>query len=114
MKVLCCGDRNWDDFQKIYNRLCELPRDTVIIEGEARGADTLSRIAAKQLGMEVHEFTAKWEKHGRAAGMIRNREMLKQVPDLVLAFHSNLTTSKGTRDMVNLAIKNNIPYEVIK
>jgi hypothetical protein len=114
MRVLCCGDRNWTDYNKIYHRLAMLPLDTQVIEGEARGADSLSRIAAQRLGFTVLPFPANWEKYGRAAGPVRNREMLKQLPELVIAFHSNLAQSKGTRDMVTIARKNNIPVEVIK
>ena len=51
-------------------------------------------------------FAADWDKHGKAAGAIRNREMLKKgQPNLVIAFHTALQQSKGTRDMVELAKK---------
>jgi len=113
MKVLVCGDRNWTDEAPIRERLSKLPKDTIILEGGARGADTLARHAAEYLGLKVIEFPADWKKHGRAAGPIRNREMLDQKPDLVVAFHSNLAASKGTADTVREAKKRGIPVEVV-
>lgn len=113
MKVLVCGDRYWSDAFRTELRLKKLPPGTVIIEGEARGADTIARDAALALGFEVRRFPADWKKYGRAAGPIRNREMLDQKPDLVIAFHSDLSKSRGTADTVREAKKRGIPVEVI-
>lgn len=56
------------------------------------------------------EFPALWDKHGRAAGPIRNTQMLDEGrPDLVLAFHRDLSESKGTRNMVEQSVKANLP-----
>jgi hypothetical protein len=74
------------------------------IEGEAKGADSLARDVALELGFKVLSFPADWDKYHRAAGPIRNRQMLTEgKPDLVLAFHQDLTRSKGTKNMVTLA-----------
>ena len=102
MKVLVCGDRNWVDGDIILSWLCKLQDQgfDILIEGEARGADTLARIEAEKLGMNIICCPADWNKYGKAAGMIRNGEMLAQHPDLVLAFHDDIDNSKGTKDMV--------------
>lgn len=112
MKVLVCGDRNWNDPKLIKLRLKKLSRNTIIIHGAARGADTLAGIAAKELGMEVIEFPAKWNIYGIAAGPIRNQQMLEQNPDLVIAFHDDIDSSKGTKDMMNRAKRKGIPTEL--
>jgi len=114
VRVLACGDRNWSDAAKIRERLARLPGDTVIVHGAARGADTLAGLVANRLKLVVEAFPADWERYGRAAGPIRNREMLDTRPDLVIAFHSNLAESKGTRDCVNEAKRRHIPVEVIQ
>lgn len=113
MKVLISGSRDWLDEELILERLSKLPKDTVIIEGGARGADRLSKVVAERLGLEVVEFPADWEKYGKAAGPIRNRRMLSESPDLVIAFHEDLSKSRGTRDTVEEARRRGIKVEVI-
>jgi hypothetical protein len=113
MKALICGDRKWTDREKIRSRLSQLPPGSEIIEGGAPGADKLSRFEALKLDMKVTEFPAEWKKYGRAAGPIRNRKMLDEKPDLVIAFHPDLSQSRGTADTVREAKRRGIPVEVI-
>ena len=102
MRVLICGSRNWTDGEAIFAALEALPGVHVVIEGEAPGADSLARDAAYALGIPVLPFPADWEKYGRAAGPIRNQQMLEEgTPDLVLAFP--IGSSPGTWDMVRRA-----------
>ena len=113
MRVLVCGDRNWTDRQRIGVRLATLDPDSdVVIHGGCRGADKLAGQAAKAHNLPVEVYPAEWTRHGRAAGPIRNQQMLDTGIDLVLAFHPDLVTSKGTRNMVLLARKAGIPVEV--
>lgn len=111
MKVLICGSRNWDDELAIATCLSSLPKDTVIIHGGAKGADKLAGHFAKQLGMQVEEYPADWNKYGLSAGPIRNRQMLKEgKPDRVIAFQ--VGKSRGTQHMVDIARRANIPVTV--
>ncbi len=103
IRVLICGDRNWKDRELIQAIIAALDVE-VIIEGEARGADTLAREVAQEYNIPVLAFPAEWSKYGRAAGPIRNKQMLDEGrPDLVVAFHNNITASKGTKDMLQRA-----------
>lgn len=88
---------------------------TEIVHGDAAGADKMCGYVAEKLGYPVHKIPANWSKFGRAAGPIRNREMLKQHPDigLVLAFHDDIEHSKGTKDMITRARAAGIPVNVI-
>ena len=114
MKILCCGDRNWTDRQLIYKVLSQyIDEKPTIIEGGASGADELSREVAKELGLNFIEVPAEWDKHGRSAGPMRNREMLEYKPDLVIAFHDDLSKSKGTKNMVGLAMKAKVLVRII-
>jgi len=113
--VLICGDRHWSDREAVRSWLSKLQDwgyDTVI-EGEARGADIIAREEAENVGMTVHRFPADWSKYDRSAGAIRNRQMLDENPQLVLAFHRNLAASKGTADTVREAKKRNIEVIVV-
>ncbi len=114
MRILFCGDRGWTDTAKISAAFDEY-QPTLVIEGEAKGADRLAREEANRRRIPVLPFRAKWEEYGRAAGPIRNRQMLDEgEPDLVLAFHSDLDSSKGTKNMVYQARKRGIPVIVIE
>jgi YspA, cpYpsA-related SLOG family len=108
MKVLVTGDRNWvdrDTIEKALSWCATIGYDTVI-EGEARGADRISREIAESIGMKVESYPANWDKYHRSAGSIRNQQMLTEgKPDLVIWFHHNLMQSKGTLDMVVRADK---------
>jgi hypothetical protein len=73
----------------------------------------MARKLAERIGWDVIKVPADWTKYGKAAGPIRNQEMLDMDPDLVLAFHSDLDNSKGTKDMVARARKKGVKVIVI-
>lgn len=100
MRLLICGDRNWTDGEIIASILTVL-RPSVLIEGECRGADILARQAAEAYGIPVLKFPARWGESGRAAGMLRNQQMLDEgKPDMIIGFHRAIDSSRGTRDML--------------
>lgn len=114
MKVLICGSRDWSNRDAISREIKKLPLDTLIIHGACAGADQMAGEIAHRFGLQVKEFPADWVKHGKAAGPIRNLQMLDQKPDLVIAFHENLNTSKGTKHTVSEAKKRGIEVRVIE
>jgi len=108
MRVLVCGTRTFTDEKMIRDVLRRLPKGSVIIEGEAKGADSIARKVAEEMGMEVLMFPADWDKYGRGAGVIRNQKMLDEgAPDAVYAFYMDSNDkgkSIGTKDMVRRSI----------
>jgi len=76
------------------NDLINIPTDVTIVSGGARGADTLAENYAKMIGVNTIIFKADWKKYGRAAGMIRNKDIIAQA-DVVVAFWDG--KSKGTK-----------------
>jgi YspA, cpYpsA-related SLOG family len=117
VRLLICGDRRWTNrsaIEREIRRFLNAAGGLVIIEGEAKGADSIAREVADELELTVIPFPADWERYGRAAGPVRNTQMLKEgKPDRVLAFHSNISGSKGTINMVAQARDAGIPVEVI-
>jgi YspA, cpYpsA-related SLOG family len=120
MRVLVCGDRNWTDYDLIVRELNGLgasaPLGHTVIDGMARGADSLGNRAAMALWPRINHmrFPAQWDRYGRGAGPVRNQRMLDEGrPDLVLAFHDDLGHSKGTAHMVRIAKKAGVPVRVI-
>jgi cysteine synthase len=104
-RYLICGGREFEDYalmEKALRALILHPEDAVVIQGAARGADTLAARWAQCNGVPCEAYPANWELHGRAAGPIRNQQMLDEgKPDVVIAFPG----SAGTRDMVMKARK---------
>jgi hypothetical protein len=83
-----------------------LPADIEIISGMAPGVDTVAVDWAVCNWCKWHEFTADWDKYGRAAGPIRNKQMLLEgKPDLVVAFPGG----RGTAGMIKLAKEAGVP-----
>ena len=125
MKILVCGDRKWSDqdtmlrvLRKIREKQDNCKGIVTVIHGAAKGADSMAgKIAnsfAKSHAWRVKPFSANWKKFGNSAGPIRNRQMLKEKPDLVLAFHNNLKKSKGTLDMVQIALETGARVKLYK
>lgn len=118
-RALFTGDRNWTAEAPVRHVLSRLPTGSVVIHGNngnLRGTLGLDRMAgriAAELGFEVIAYPADWRRYGRAAGPIRNARMLHEgQPEIVYAFHDNLSHSRGTRDMVEQAMKAAIPVRV--
>jgi hypothetical protein len=110
MKIIVCGSRyNPEKYKKQINRVFKkLKSNTIIIHGACRGVDQLAGDIATGFQLEVIEYPADWKKYGKAAGPLRNKEMLKENPKYVFAFHDKLYESKGTKNMIELAKKENI------
>ena len=117
MRVLICGDRNWTDSKLIKETIEEITKSlyiNYIIEGEAWGADKLGAKVAQELGIKVIKYPADWKKYGKAAGSIRNRQMLEEgCPTVVLAFHDYIHKSKGTLHMMKIAMEKKVTVRLI-
>lgn len=99
MKVLVFGGREYADRKRMASVLLDL-KPSLVIHGKCRGADTLAGDWAKVRGIPVQEFPADWNKFGRAAGPMRNQQMLDEgQPDVCVGFPGG----KGTLNMANLA-----------
>lgn len=118
MRVLVCGgrtfgvDRHGNILEQAYPLFDALEDileryggQLVVIEGGARGADALAALWAADRGVQHLQFPADWDRHGSAAGSIRNLQMiLEGKPDLVLAAPGG----PGTRNMIKQAKQHDI------
>jgi len=108
--ILVCGGRDYSDHSRLGAVLREhVTRDDVLIEGGARGVDTLARQWAVENGVHVATVNALWDYYGKSAGFLRNTAMRRLRPDLVIAFPGGV----GTAMMVELAAEHDIPVEQI-
>ncbi len=113
LRVLVCGSRHYTNYQKVLEQLKKLDVGFVI-SGGCRGADHLAVKAARACGFPYVEFSADWQKLGKAAGPIRNIAMLKEgKPDFALVFHPDIDNSKGSKHMLLLLEKARVPFILI-
>ena len=98
----------------------------LLLHGGARGADAAIGRAAQQLGWSALVMPAQWQLHGRAAGPIRNRELLEQAVAravahsspgsiasvLVVAFPGGAGTTSLMREASRMASRSPVPISV--
>jgi cysteine synthase len=118
MRVLVCGGRDYSDRAAVARALVPYrpakpatePSDTILILGGATGADAIAEEWADVWGVRKRVFPANWKKHGKAAGPIRNQQMLDEgQPDIVIAFPGG----RGTADMVSRARAKGVEVVVV-
>lgn len=108
MRILVTGSRDWADGWSIASALhgavaewFPIAAPVVVVHGGARGADALADSAARAAGWAVEVHRAKWALYGKAAGHLRNQEMVAAGADLCLAFIHN--GSRGATHCAALA-----------
>ena len=112
-RILVTGSRTWTDWRTITGALIQAHRDLnpdrmpVLVHGCAAGADFLAAQAARKLGWEVEDHPADWSARGKAAGFIRNAEMVALGADVCLAFIRD--GSRGATHCADTAEKAGIP-----
>ena len=100
----------------------------LLLHGGARGADAAIGRAAQQLGWSALVMPAQWQLHGRAAGPIRNRELLEQAiaraeahsspgyqaSVLVVAFPGGTDTASLVQQARRMASRSPVPISVVE
>jgi hypothetical protein len=103
MKVIIAGSRTFSDYKMLVeacDALLQREAEVIVLSGKASGADTLGERYARERGYAVEEHPAEWERHGRKAGYLRNRDMAEAADALIAFWDGNST---GTRMMISLA-----------
>lgn len=108
-RILICGGRDYSDQAMLFGVLdmeAEARPVHRIIQGGARGADELARKWCHSRLCQMENYPADWNKHGKAAGPIRNQQMIDEGrPTKVFAFAGG----RGTADMIRRAEQAGIP-----
>ena len=125
-RIIIAGGRDFNDYETlkcaandIIRYQCEINNDieVEIVSGRARGADRLGERFADEFGYSLAKFPADWDKNGKQAGIIRNRQMAKYATEegycgVLIAFWDG--ESRGTRNMIETAGKFNMEVRVIR
>ena len=128
-RVIIAGGRDFNDKYLLEDNLMEWILDIYlkhmhtnekvsieIISGNASGADRLGEEFAKEHLYELKLFPANWNKYGRAAGPIRNKQMAEYASQsdkgVLFAFWNG--ESKGTKNMISIATNLGLDVHIIK
>lgn len=122
MRALVCGSREWPSLSVeveardwLADRVYALPPGTVVIQGEANGADRWAGKLATRCGLFVARMEVgpqHWKRHGRKAGILRDNAMLDllQPGDLVIV--AQYAESRDTQYTVDEARRRGIEVEL--
>lgn len=112
MRLLISGYRNFYDKEVIGREINKLKNVDVIIHGGCSGVDTVSDEIAREKRIDLEIYRPNWNL-GKIAGPIRNELMITAgKPDYALLFLSK--NSKGTKNMLELVKKYQIPFNCIE
>lgn len=82
-----------------------------VVHGNAAGLDKMAQAWANRMAIDCVAVLAEWDKYGKAAGPVRNEDMLiKHKPKRLIAFPGG----RGTADMVRRAKNRRGEIEVVE
>ena len=110
VKVAIVGGRDFNDYDLVLKALAGYDIKA-IVSGGANGADSLAERYAADYGLPLIVFKPDWKKHGRGAGIVRNKEIVQEA-DEVVAFWDG--KSRGTNSTIGFAEKANKPLKVVR
>lgn len=107
MRIAIGGCRDYEEYREFceFVSMCmeKMEREEVVIlSGHCSGVDLMAERYAAENGITLEIFPANWAKYGRAAGPVRNKQMVERA-DAVIAFWDG--KSKGTASLLQYAKK---------
>ncbi len=116
IKIAVGGCRDFGDIEYIFKCLDEYIKELcdeeiIIISGHCSGVDAAAEKYAELRGIKTLLFPAEWKKYGKAAGPVRNKQIV-EAADAVIAFWDG--KSRGTKSLIDLAKKSGKNLTVFK
>lgn len=118
MKVIVAGSRDvllYYEDGEVYRLItqgmtklgiCDFGEISCILSGACRGVDRLGERWARYKDIHIERYPADWDKYGKAAGPIRNQQMVDLADALIVI---RFPESRGSKDILNRAKKKGIP-----
>lgn len=111
-KLIIAGSRSFNNFKLMRSVLDEEVNSIAeVVCGEAQGTDSYGKTWAQYHNIPVKSFPADWQRHGSAAGYIRNHEMGDYADELIAFWDGN---SPGTKEMIEYMQKLQKPVRIVE
>ena len=99
VKILIAGSRTITDYEIVKTAIKKSGFFiSEVVSGGAAGVDKLGEKWAQENLTPIKRFLPDWKTHGKAAGPIRNTELVKYCEAAILVWDG---VSKGTQDTLN-------------
>jgi len=113
MRLIVAGSRKVTDYDVVKAAIDGLIAKGIvintIIEGAARGVDSLASRYALEHAIENVRVPAEWKIHHRGAGPVRNRKMAEMGNALLAIWDGS---SNGTKNMIDCAKNKKLPVYI--
>jgi YspA, cpYpsA-related SLOG family len=100
MKIAIVGSRGFLDTDLIDDHVSGLEPGTTVVSGGAKGVDSRAEWAARKNGFPVVVFLPDWNRHGKKAGFLRNKQIVDACDEMVAFWDGR---SRGTQHSISLA-----------
>ena len=115
VKIAVVGSRGFNSYSFLNDNLNRLIGEnswevTHVVSGGAKGADGLAALWAKLHNVPLIEFLPDWDTYQKAAGYIRNRQIITEA-DVVVAFWDMI--SAGTKHSIDISYELKKPLTII-
>ena len=107
MKIAIIGSRDYENYTEMYNYIkskININDISKVVSGGARGADAMGEWFAKENNIKTEIYLPDWNKYGRGAGFVRNKQIIENA-EIIFAFLKN--NSNGTKNSIMIARKLN-------
>lgn len=113
-RVIIAGGREFTDYaaleQFVDHMLSQVNDEITVVSGTARGADRLGEQYARNRGMQIQQYPAQWDVHGKSAGYKRNALMADNADALIACWDGK---SRGTKHMIDIARSKGLPVRIL-
>lgn len=102
MRTIIAGSReaSWEQTIAAIDQCPWKAQISLVVSGTARGADAFGEVWAGMNNVPIKRYPADWNKHGKAAGFLRNKQMAENADALIAVWDG---MSRGTKSMIQLA-----------
>ena len=110
-RYLVAGSRQFNNYFVFYRYINRyLPKDAIIVNGGADGADQLAAVYSECNGYVYEAYDADWNRYGKQAGTIRNRELAKMITEAIFFWDGK---SESTKELIEFVKQRGIKPLII-